>query len=151
MAVFEIVIALLLGGAILAAIARRVSLPYPALVAIAGAALALFPRVPALVLDPELALALFVAPVLLDSAFDASQRDLRKNWRTVAGLAIGAVVLTVVFVAVVAHALVPGLPWTAAIALGDSKHRGPHLRFLTIRKPLKEHHLASPLMPLVTG
>ena len=118
MAVFEIVIALLLGGAILAAIARRVSLPYPALVAIAGAALALFPRVPTLVLDPELALALFVAPVLLDSAFDASQRDLRKNWRTVAGLAIGAVVLTVVFVAVVAHALVPSLPWTAAIALG---------------------------------
>jgi len=118
MAVFEIVIALLLGGAILAAIARRVSLPYPALVAIAGAALALFPRMPTLVLDPELALALFVAPVLLDSAFDASQRDLRKNWRTVAGLAIGAVVLTVVFVAVVTHALVPGLPWTAAIALG---------------------------------
>jgi Na+/H+ antiporter len=118
MEVFEIVIALLLGGAILAAIARRLSMPYPALVAIAGAALALFPRVPSLVLDPELALALFVAPVLLDSAFDASQRDLRENWRAVASLAIGAVVLTVVFVAVVAHALVPGLPWAAAIALG---------------------------------
>src|SRR6266550_2886766 len=109
MVVFEIVIALLLGGAILAAIARRLSMPYPALVAIAGAALALFPRVPTLVLDPELALALFVAPVLLDSAFDASQRDLRENWRAVASLALGAVVLTVVFVAVVAHALVPGL------------------------------------------
>jgi monovalent cation/hydrogen antiporter len=118
MAVFQIVIALLVGGALLAAMARRLSMPYPALVAIAGAALALFPRVPTLVLDPELALALFVAPVLLDAAFDASQRDLRKNWRTVAGLAIGAVVLTVVFVAVVAHALVPGLPWAAAIALG---------------------------------
>src|SRR4051795_12416680 len=118
MAVFQIVIALLLGGAILAAIARRVSMPYPALVAIAGAALALLPRVPSLVLDPELALALFVAPVLLDSAFDASQRDLRDNWRAVLSLALGAVVLTVIFVAVVAHALVPGLPWAAAIALG---------------------------------
>ena len=118
MAVFEIVIGLLLGGAILAAIARRLSMPYPALVAIAGAALALFPRVPTLVLDPELALALFVAPVLLDSAFDASQRDLRENWRAVASLALGAVVLTVIFVAGVAHALVPGLPWAAAIALG---------------------------------
>jgi CPA1 family monovalent cation:H+ antiporter len=74
MAVFEFVIALLLGGAILAAIARRLSMPYPALVAIAGAALALLPGVPSLVLDPELALALFVAPVLLDAAFDASQR-----------------------------------------------------------------------------
>jgi CPA1 family monovalent cation:H+ antiporter len=118
MEVFEIVIALLLGGAILAAIARRIGTPYPALVAIAGAALALLPRVPSLSPDPELALALFVAPVLLDAAFDASQRDLRKNWRAVIGLALGAVVLTVLVVAVVAHALVPGLPWAAAIALG---------------------------------
>jgi Na+/H+ antiporter len=118
MAVFEIVIALLLGGAILAAIARRIATPYPALVAIAGAALALFPRVPSLVFDPELALALFVAPVLLDAAFDASQRDLLKNWRAVIGLALGAVLLTIAVVAAVAHALVPGLPWAAAIALG---------------------------------
>jgi monovalent cation/hydrogen antiporter len=118
MGVFEIVIALLLGGAVLAAIARRLAVPYPALVAIAGAALALVPRVPTLVLDPELALALFVAPVLLDAAFDASQRDLRRNWRAVASLALGAVALTVAAVAVVAHALVPGLPWAAAIALG---------------------------------
>ena len=118
MEVFEIVIALLLGGAILAAIARRIATPYPALVAIAGAALALFPRVPSLVLDPELALALFVAPVLLDAAFDASQRDLRRNWRAIVSLALGAVVLTVIVVAVVARVLVPGLPWAAAIALG---------------------------------
>lgn len=118
MEVFEIVIALLLGGAILAAVARRVSMPYPALVAIAGAALALFPRVPSLVLDPALALALFVAPVLLDAAFDTSQRDLRENWRAVVGLAVGAVALTVAVVAVVAHAFVPAMPWVAAIALG---------------------------------
>lgn len=46
MEVFEIVIALLLGGALLAAIARRIATPYPALVAIAGAALALVPGMP---------------------------------------------------------------------------------------------------------
>lgn len=118
MLVFEIVIALLLGGAVLAAVARRIATPYPALVAIAGAGLALFPRMPSLAPDPELVLALFVAPVLLDAAFDASQRDLRKNWRAVSGLALGAVVLTVIVVAILAHALVPGLPWAAAIALG---------------------------------
>src|SRR6476661_573631 len=109
MGVFEIVIALLLGGAVLAAIARRLAVPYPALVAIAGAALALVPRVPTLVLDPELALALFVAPVLLDAAFDASQRDLRQNWRAVLSLAVGAVALTVAVVAVVATAVLKQL------------------------------------------
>lgn len=118
MELFEVVIALLLGGAGLAALARRIGAPYPALVALAGAALALAPNAPVLVLDPELALALFVAPVLLDAAFDASPRDLRANWRPVAGLAIGAVVLTVVTVAVTARALVPEMPWAAAIALG---------------------------------
>lgn len=118
MYVFEIVIALLIGGAGLAALARRMSTPYPALVAVAGAVLALMPRVPTLVLDPELALALFVAPVLLDAAFDTSQRDLRKNWRTVTSLALGAVALTIAVVAVVVRVLVPGMPWAAAIALG---------------------------------
>src|SRR5215208_4006903 len=118
MQVFEVVIALLLGGAALAAIARRFGAPYPALVALAGAALALVPGVPTLVLDPELALALFVAPVLVDAAFDASPRDLRANWRPVASLALGAVALTIAVVALVAKALVPDLPWGAAVALG---------------------------------
>jgi monovalent cation/hydrogen antiporter len=118
MQVFEVVIAMLIGGAVLAAIARRISAPYPALVALAGAGLALIPGVPTLVLDPELALALFVAPVLVDSAFDSSQRDMRKHWRPIASLAVGAVLLTVAVVAIVAKLGVAGMPWAAAIALG---------------------------------
>jgi CPA1 family monovalent cation:H+ antiporter len=118
MAVFEVVVAVMLGGALLALAARRVGAPYPALVALAGAVLALVPGTPTLVLDPELALALFVAPVLLDAAFDSSLRDLRANWRPIVSLAIGAVLLTIAVVAVVARALVPDMPWAAAIALG---------------------------------
>src|SRR5262245_63820458 len=107
MAVFEVVIALLLGGAALAALARRIGAPYPALVALAGASLALIPGAPTLTLDPELALALFVAPVLVDAAFDSSLRDMRDNWRPIVSLALGAVLLTVIVVAVVAHLIVP--------------------------------------------
>jgi monovalent cation/hydrogen antiporter len=118
MHVFQIVVALLLGGAALAAIARRVGAPYPALVALAGAGLALIPGVPTLALDPDLALALFIAPVLVDAAFDASPRDLRAGWRPILGLALGAVALTITVVAVAAKAMVPEMPWAAAIALG---------------------------------
>src|SRR5678816_4238324 len=100
MQVFEVIVALLLGGAALAAVARRIGAPYPALVALAGAVLALVPGVPTLVLDPQLALALFVAPVLVDAAFDASPRDLRADWRAIASLALGAVALTIAVVAV---------------------------------------------------
>ncbi len=81
-------------------------------------ALALVPGTPTVTLDPELALALFVAPVLLDAAFDASPRDLRAHWRSVASLAVGSVVLTVAAVALSARWLVPDIPWAAAIALG---------------------------------
>jgi monovalent cation/hydrogen antiporter len=118
MDVFEVVVAVMLGGALLALAARRFGAPYPALVALAGAVMALVPGTPTLVLDPELALALFVAPVLLDAAFDSSLRDLRANWRPIVSLAVGAVLLTIAVVALVARALVPDMPWAAAIALG---------------------------------
>ena len=118
MAVFELVLTLLLVGAVLAALARRFNAPYPALLALAGAALALLPDVPSVTLDPKLALTLLVAPVLLDAAFDSSPRDLKRNWRAVTGLALAAVGLTIAAVAVVARAMIPGLSWPAAIALG---------------------------------
>ena len=140
MDVFEVVIALLVGGAALAAVARRIGAPYPALVALAGAGLALVPGAPTLVLDPALALALFVAPVLLDAAFDSSPRDLRANWRAVASLALGAVALTIVVVALVAHALVPGMPWAAAVALGAIVAPPDAAAATTVLKQLRPPH-----------
>jgi CPA1 family monovalent cation:H+ antiporter len=140
MEVFEVVIAMLVGGAALAAVARRIGAPYPALVALAGAGLALIPGAPTLVLDPELALALFVAPVLLDAAFDSSPRDLRANWRPVASLALGAVALTIAVVALVAHALVPGMPWAAAVALGAIVAPPDAAAATTVLKQLRPPH-----------
>src|SRR5687767_9265178 len=131
---------MLLGGAALAAISRRIGAPYPALVALAGAALALIPGVPSLVLDPELALALFVAPVLVDAAFDSSPRDLRANWRAIASLALGAVALTIIVVAVVARMLVPDMPWAAAIALGAIVAPPDAAAATTVLKQLRPPH-----------
>ena len=140
MEVFEVVIALLVGGAALAAVARRIGAPYPALVALAGAALALIPGVPTLVLDPELALALFVAPVLVDAAFDSSPRDLRANWRPIASLALGAVALTIAVVAVVARLLAPEMPWAAAVALGAIVAPPDAAAATTVLKQLRPPH-----------
>jgi len=118
MGVFELTITLLLVGAILSMWAERFGIPYPALLALAGAALTFIPGSPTVVLDPQLALALFVAPVLLDAAFDASPRDLKRNLPAVTSLAILAVGVTTVAVALVARHFVPGLSWGAAIVLG---------------------------------
>ncbi len=119
MVFFEILIGLLIGGAVLTALADRIGAPYPVLLALAGAALAVAPvTVPGIRLDPELAMALFIAPAIVDAAFDASPRDLRENWIQISSLVLVAVLLTVAAVAVVARRLVPDLPWSAAVALG---------------------------------
>ena len=118
MAQFELIIGLLLVGVLLASVARQLKMPYPVLLAVLGVALAFAPNVPDLTLDPQLTLALFVAPVLLDAAYDASLRDLKDNWRPVAGLALIAVALTVVSVALVVRFFLPDIPWPAAVALG---------------------------------
>jgi NhaP-type Na+/H+ or K+/H+ antiporter len=44
--------------------------------------------------DPEVALTLFVAPVLLDAAYDTSLRDLKRHWVPVASLVLIVVGLT---------------------------------------------------------
>jgi Na+/H+ antiporter len=115
---FEQILLLFLAAVILAAGARRVGAPYPVFLALGGAALAFVPGVPAFTVRPELALALFVAPVLLDAAYDASPRDLKDNWLAVIGLVVFAVGLTTVAVAAVVRAIVPEMPWAPAVALG---------------------------------
>jgi NhaP-type Na+/H+ or K+/H+ antiporter len=115
---FELIIGLLLVGALLASIARRLKMPYPVLLAGLGVSLAFAPNLPDLAPDPQLMLALFVAPVLLDAAYDASLRDLKDNWRPVASLALIAVGLTVVSVAVVVRLFLRDIPWPAGFALG---------------------------------
>jgi CPA1 family monovalent cation:H+ antiporter len=118
MVLFEWIVAVLGGAVVLAALARRIGAPYPVFLAAGGAALALVPGGPRMELDPSLTLVLFVAPVLLDAAYDASLRDLRQNWAPLAGLVVAAVGVTTVAVALVARALRPEIPLSVAFVLG---------------------------------
>ena len=118
MEVFKWLLILLVGAVVLTAFARSLKLPYPSLLALGGAALALLSSGSEFALHPELALALFVAPVLLDAAFDTSLRDLKHYWVPVLSLVVVAVGITTFAVAWLVHSLVPGMPWAAAIALG---------------------------------
>ncbi|CAO4152561.1 cation:proton antiporter [Methylorubrum aminovorans] len=118
MFVFYWIVGVLVGAVLLAGLARRLSAPYPAFLALGGVGIAFIPGVPSLSLDPELALALFLAPVLMDAGYSTSLRDLKRNARPIAGLAVGAVAATTAAVAAVALWLVPDMPLAAAIVLG---------------------------------
>ncbi|QND56627.1 cation:proton antiporter [Mesorhizobium huakuii] len=117
MALFELTLVLLLTAVALTALSRRLEIPYPSLLALAGVAIAFVPGAPMIEIDPELALALFIAPVLLDAAYDTSLRDLKRYRLPLLLLALGAVVFTTVVVAFVGWKMA-GLPIAAAIALG---------------------------------
>lgn len=101
---FELILVLLVGAVGLTALARRLQVPYPALLALGGTAIALLPHAPQFQLDPELTLALFVAPVLLDAAYDTIGLQLRPilsalepaqriEYLQIAAMVLGVVVL----------------------------------------------------------
>ncbi|MFL6415741.1 MAG: cation:proton antiporter [Bryobacteraceae bacterium] len=117
MTFFESLILLLLVAIILLQIARRLSLPYPAMLAGAGVFVALIPGSPNILLAPDTALALFIAPVLVDSAFDYPLVAARRFWAPLVSLVIFAVLITTGVVAWIGVAYI-GLPLAAAVALG---------------------------------
>jgi monovalent cation/hydrogen antiporter len=113
-----LLLALMVAVAGLSVLARVVRVPYPILLVLGGLVLGFLPGMPAVELPPELVLVAFLPPLLYWSGFFASPRDLRADVRTISLLAVGLVLATAVAVAVTAHALVDGMTWPVAFALG---------------------------------
>ena len=113
-----VVLFLLVTVAVLTALARVIGVPYPILLVIGGSLVGFAPGVPEIELDPDLVLLIFLPPLLFNAAYTASIRELRTYMRAITLTAVGLVLLTMCSVALVAHALIDGLPWAAAFALG---------------------------------
>jgi NhaP-type Na+/H+ or K+/H+ antiporter len=110
---------LLLGAVvILVRLAERIAVPYPIVLVVGGLAIGLVPELPDLVLDPHVVFVVFLPPLLHAAGWWASPRELRAELRPLASLAILLVLGTMAAVAVVAHAIVPGMSWEAAFVLG---------------------------------
>jgi Na+/H+ antiporter len=112
-----VVFGLLLGVAALAVLARVLGVPYPVTLVVGGSVIGFIPGVPSVELEPELVLLIFLPPLLYGAAFFTSLRDLRRNARPIALLAIPLVGVTMVAVAVVAHEVI-GLGWGESFVLG---------------------------------
>jgi CPA1 family monovalent cation:H+ antiporter len=112
-----VVFGLLLATAGLAVLAGLIRVPYPVTLVLGGTVIGFLPGVPAVELDPDLVLLIFLPPLLYGAAFFTSVRDLRRLARPIALLAIPLVIVTMVAVAVVAHEVI-GLDWGPAFVLG---------------------------------
>ena len=117
MTFFESLLVLLFVAVVLLQFARRLAVPYPAMLAAAGVAIAFVPGVPNIPLAPETALALFIAPVIVDAAYDFPLGAARRLVTPLLVFAVFAVLATAAVVATIAH-LSLGVPIAVALALG---------------------------------
>jgi CPA1 family monovalent cation:H+ antiporter len=115
---FELVLALLATVIALHWLASRFGFPPSAALLVGGGAIAFLPGIPEISLDPELALVLFLPPLLMDGAYYTAFGRFRRHLPGILSLAVGAVLFTTLVVGTIVHLLIPSLPWAACFALG---------------------------------
>jgi monovalent cation/hydrogen antiporter len=98
--------------------ARRLRIEPSILLVLVGVVLSMVPGVPQFHLDPDIVLVLILPPLLYAAASHTSVPAFRANLRPILLLAVGLTLFSTVVVGLVAHAVVPGLPLAAALALG---------------------------------
>ncbi|HET8948010.1 MAG TPA: Na+/H+ antiporter [Candidatus Polarisedimenticolia bacterium] len=118
MEILPSILLLLAAVAAMSWLSQKVAIPAPVLFSIAGVAWSLLAHMPKLEITPAIVLAVFLPPLLYADAWQASWLDFRRWLRPILQLAIGLVVFTILSVGVVAHVLMPRLPWGACFLLG---------------------------------
>jgi len=108
----------LVATALLAVLSKRVNVAYPIVFVVAGALLGFIPGLPPVQLKPDLIFLLVLPPLLAGAGWTTDWNEFRANLRPIGLLAIGLVIFTTFAVALIAHALVTGMSWPAAFALG---------------------------------
>ncbi len=103
---------------VLVTIANRINVAYPIVLVLGGMAIGFIPHVPTFPLRPDLVLVVFLPPLLYWESVTAPTSEFRSSALWIFQMAFGLVVVTTVVVAVVAHAIVPGMSWGVAFVLG---------------------------------
>ncbi len=109
-----LVVAVLAG----AAVAQRLRIPAPLLLVAAGAAASYVPGMPMVELTADVVLLGLLPPLLYAAAIETSLVDFRANKRPILLLSVALIVATTATVGLAVHALLPGVGWPAALAIG---------------------------------
>jgi len=112
------VIGLLVIVTLISVAAKKIAVPYPTLMVVCGLAIGIVPGLPEIHLNPDVALLIFLPPLLYSAAWMTSWPDFRANIRPIGMLAIGLVLATTISVAVVVHTIAPEIPWAVCFVLG---------------------------------
>ena len=121
----------------LVALANRINVAYPIVLLLGGVAIGFVPHVPTVPLPPDLVLVVFLPPLLYWESVTAPTSEFKANAFWIFQLAFGLVILTTVAVAVVAHAIVPGMGWGVAFVLGAVVSSTDEVAFAAIADGLR--------------
>ncbi|MFN8622051.1 MAG: Na+/H+ antiporter [Chloroflexota bacterium] len=113
----ELLLAIAVVVVLVVTVARKLGLPYPIVLVVAGLALGVagFPEIE---LEPELVLVVLLPPLLFSAAWQTPIRDFRANRRPILLLSVGLVIFTTLVVGFGLNAALPSLPLAAAMTLG---------------------------------
>jgi CPA1 family monovalent cation:H+ antiporter len=100
------------------ALARKLKLPYPIVLVIAGLVLGFIPGTPHLSMSPDVVFLVFLPPLLYSAAWFTSWRDFKYNIVSILFLAFGLVGFTVAGVAIFAPHIFGGFDWRLGFVLG---------------------------------
>ena len=113
-----VILALLLLVAVLAALSKRIGIPYPIVLVLGGLCLSLTPHAPRITLNPDVVFLIILPPLIFFAAFHTSWREFRRNLLSIFTLAFGLVGFTVFGVALATRALLPNFGWSIGLVLG---------------------------------
>ncbi|MEN3303986.1 MAG: monovalent cation/hydrogen antiporter [Micromonosporaceae bacterium] len=117
MRAIEVVLLLVVLATAVATSARRLRVPAPSLLVLAGLLVAFVPGVPTIQVAPDVVSVVVLPPLLYAAGQDLSWRELRPIWRPVTVLAVGLVIASAAAVSLVASVVTP-LPASMAFVLG---------------------------------
>src|ERR1051325_4152986 len=103
---------------IFAVVARRLRVPYPIVMVVAGVVISLIPGLPQIELEPDVIFSVFLPLLLYHAARHNSWPTMQRNAWSILVLAVGLVVFTVFGIAVAAPAFLPGFDWRTGFLLG---------------------------------
>jgi CPA1 family monovalent cation:H+ antiporter len=113
----QIVLVLIVFATVVATFARRLRVPAPSLLVVAGIVVSVLPGVPPIRVPPEAVSLVVLPPLLFAAGEDLSWPELRRVWRPVVVLSVGLVLASAGAVAAVAVLVTP-LPLSVAFLLG---------------------------------
>ena len=101
-----------------AGLAKRLQIPYPILLVLAGLAISFVPHVPRIPLNPQIVFLVFLPPLLYASAWQTNWREFRRNLVSISMLATGLILFTVLGIAFFADRFITALDFRSGFLLG---------------------------------